>query len=117
VTPLPPPEAKRNDGAATGGRGRATCWASHWFGGNKGGLSLRCPLTRAKTARQKFQRAFAAELLCPFEELQGMLPAAPEDDDVETAARHFEVSPLLVRTSLVNKGTLPRERLSGRVIG
>jgi hypothetical protein len=75
------------------------------------------PVTRAKTARQKFQRAFAAELLCPFEELQGMLPAAPDDDDVETAARHFEVSPLLVRTSLVNKGTLPRERLPGRVIG
>jgi hypothetical protein len=75
------------------------------------------PVTRAKTARQKFQRAFAAELLCPFEELQSMLPAAPDDDDVETAARHFEVSPLLVRTSLVNKSRLPRERLSGSVSG
>lgn len=71
------------------------------------------PVTRAKTARQKLQRAFAAELLCPSQALQDMLPQDPEDDDVEGAARHFEVSPLLVRTSLVNKGLLPRDRLSG----
>jgi hypothetical protein len=69
------------------------------------------PVTRAKTARQKLQRAFAAELLCPFKELGGMLPSTPDDEDVENAARHFDVSPLLVRTSLVNKGILPRERL------
>jgi len=70
------------------------------------------PVTRAKTARQKLQRAFAAELLCPFAALQEMLPPAPDDDDVETAARHFDVSPLLVRTLLVNKGVLPRERIA-----
>ena len=70
------------------------------------------PVTRAKTARQKLQRAFAAELLCPRQALQGMLPSEPDDEDLETAARHFDVSPLLVRTSLVNKGMLPRERLS-----
>ncbi|WP_295884477.1 hypothetical protein [uncultured Thiohalocapsa sp.] len=70
------------------------------------------PVTRAKTARQKLQRAFAAELLCPFEELREMLPASPDDDDLEDAARHFDVSPLLVRTTLVNKGVLPRGRLA-----
>jgi hypothetical protein len=70
------------------------------------------PVTRARTARQKLQRAFAAELLCPFEELRAMLPSRPDDDDMEHAARHFDVSPLLVRTTLVNKGLLPRGRLA-----
>jgi hypothetical protein len=78
-----------------------------------GGDESLLPVTRAKTARQKLQRAFAAELLCPFAALQGMLPPTPDEDDVEAAARHFDVSPLLVRTSLVNKGLLPRERVSG----
>jgi hypothetical protein len=70
------------------------------------------PLTRAKTARQKLQRAFAAGLLCPYDALRDMLPARPDDEDMEAAARRFEVSPLLVRTMLVNKGVLSRERLS-----
>lgn len=68
--------------------------------------------TDAATARQKFQRAFAQELLCPFDALTEMLDEdAPLEDDIETAAEHFQVSPLLVRTTLVNRHLLPRDAL------
>jgi hypothetical protein len=73
---------------------------------------LLLPATAAKTSRQKFQRAFAQELLCPFEALQARLGlGAPEDEQIEEAAEYFDVSPLLVRTTLVNKGILPRAEI------
>ena len=34
------------------------------------------------------------------------------DDEIDEAAQHFTVSPLLVRTTLVNKGILERDSLS-----
>lgn len=70
------------------------------------------PATDARTSRQKFQRAFAQEFLCPFDDLRdflGMEP--PSDDEIERAAEHFDVSPLLVKTVLVNKKVLGRESL------
>ena len=70
--------------------------------------------TNAYTARQKFQRAFAQELLCPFDALHELLhleTASPSDDDIEGAAEHFQVSPLLVRTTLVNRHVLSRDVL------
>jgi hypothetical protein len=70
------------------------------------------PATRAKTERQQFQRAFAQEFLCPIDALRDDLPAHPEVDDISKAAKHFDVSPLLVRTALVNKGELDREALT-----
>ena len=76
------------------------------------------PITMAKTDRQKFQRAFAAEFLLPFEELCEHLgePTFAEgetrDDEIEDVAAQYDVSPLMVRTSLVNRGVLPREVLS-----
>ncbi len=70
------------------------------------------PATQAATARQKFQRAFAQELLCPFEGLMSVLGTHVLDDDaMEDAAAKFEVSPLLVKTTLVNKGMLERGTL------
>lgn len=70
------------------------------------------PCTMAKTARQKFQRAFAQELLCPYEELSGFLGSDTQNEDqIEDAANHFQVSPLLVRTTLVNRGDLDRDVL------
>ena len=72
------------------------------------------PATRAKTIRQKFQRAFAQELLCPLEDLKSYLDTAfPTDDDINDAADHFNVSPLTIQTTLVNKGLLERETLVG----
>ena len=68
--------------------------------------------TEAGTARQKFQRGFAQELLCPFEALKDVLGSdSPSDDDLDNAAQHFQVSPLLIRTTLVNRNMLPRDIL------
>lgn len=70
------------------------------------------PVTTAKTSRQKFQRAFAQGLLCPFEDLIDFLGTdAPYEEDLDDAAAHFEVSPLLVRRTLVNNGILQREEV------
>jgi Zn-dependent peptidase ImmA (M78 family) len=69
--------------------------------------------THAKTSRQQFQRAFAQEFLCPFEALLEKIQTdQPDDDDIAEAADHFDVSPLTVRTTLVNKGELDRETLN-----
>lgn len=64
-------------------------------------------VTDARTARQKIQRAFAAEFLCPIEGLKSFL-----DDDFSTNAReeaadHFQVSLPVVEFQLVNNGELP----------
>jgi hypothetical protein len=71
------------------------------------------PATNAKTTRQKFQRAFAQEFLCPYDELQARLQLKPgdpppEDEEIEEAARYFEVSPRLIQSKLANKGYLSR---------
>lgn len=71
------------------------------------------PSTDAKTARQQFQRAFAQEFLCPINALLEKIQTDdPDEDDVAEAAKHFDVSPLMIRTTLVNKGELDREALS-----
>lgn len=81
------------------------------FGVPDGRLSAA---TDAGTSRQKFQRAFAQGLLCPFDALMHFLgKTAPGDDDIEDAAAHFLVSPRLVYTTLVNHRVLPREILLG----
>ena len=70
------------------------------------------PGTGSATNRQKFQRAFAQEFLCPFDALRDHLGAeTPSDDAIDDAAQHFEVSPLTIRTTLVNKGVMERETL------
>jgi hypothetical protein len=76
------------------------------------------PVTPARTDRQKFQRAFAVEFLLPFEELSDNLGKPPfgehdiGEDEIEDVAAQYQVSPLMVRTSLVNRGILPREALA-----
>ena len=65
------------------------------------------PVTETKTWRQKFQRAFAQSLLCPAEELlEHIGRRVPDDAAIEKAAGYFEVSPLLVQRTLMNKGIL-----------
>jgi hypothetical protein len=69
------------------------------------------------TSRQKFQRAFSQEFLCPYTTLCDYLEIEPfikqeiADDSIEAAATHFGVSPLLIRSTLVNKGNLIRDKL------
>jgi hypothetical protein len=68
------------------------------------------PATKAKTFRQKFQRAFAQEVLCPWESLQAELGSAvPDEEFIASAADRYSVSPLLVETLLVNKNRLSRD--------
>jgi hypothetical protein len=70
------------------------------------------PVTEAVTQRQKFQRAFAQELLCPFTELSEFLGSRkPDDNVIEDAAALFEVSPLMIRTILVSKEIIHRDAL------
>ena len=68
------------------------------------------PLSAAKSGRQKFQRAFAQEFLCPFDDLRAYIPNEnPTDDDIHAAARHFHVSERLIQTTLVNHDVIDRE--------
>jgi Zn-dependent peptidase ImmA (M78 family) len=70
------------------------------------------PVSNAGTALQKFERAFAAEFLCPWDELDAFTDEhGTNDDGIAEAASHFEVSELLVHSSLVNKGKIHRNRL------
>lgn len=70
------------------------------------------PVTDAGTARQKFQRAFAQELLCPFNAIKQHIGSGePTDSRMEDIAEEFSVSPLLVRTTLVNHHRLDRGAL------
>lgn len=67
-------------------------------------------ISRSKTDRQKFQRAFAHALLCPFEDLQRVLDVNdPTPEAMQATARMFGVHPSVVRNQLVYKGYLPFE--------
>lgn len=74
------------------------------------------PLSQAGTERQKFQRAFAASMLCPLSALKNYLGEAepnadPSDEDIAAAARRFHVSERVVRSVLVNKRMMDRTRI------
>ena len=69
------------------------------------------PLTGAKSERQKFQRAFAQSLLCPYKDLLAYVGADRSDGALSAAAHHFFVSERVVRALLVNKRDLARRRL------
>lgn len=74
------------------------------------------PVTDAGTARQKVQRAFAQEFLCPHEALIEFFGGhAPSSEGIEDAARYFDVSPMLITSKLVSKGVLDRNELIGNV--
>lgn len=65
------------------------------------------PVTDAKTARQKLQRAFAAEFLCPVQALEKFLSGDFSADAIERAAEHFGVAERAVKAQLVNNRLLP----------
>ena len=66
------------------------------------------PATRASTYRQKAQRAFAGEFLCPINSLIEHLAQDFSEEAREAAADYFSVSPLAVTTLLVNHGLMAR---------
>ena len=70
------------------------------------------PVAEAKTAQQQFQRAFAQEFLCPYGALVNRLQTErPAQEEIDDAADYFGVSPLLIKTTLVNNGELDRDSL------
>nr|WP_312379244.1 hypothetical protein [Delftia acidovorans] len=67
-------------------------------------------VSRAKSDRQKFQRAFAHSLLCPFDDLQRVIDVNdPTQEGMHAAALAFGVHQSVVRNQLVYKGYLPFE--------
>ncbi|MBE3604756.1 hypothetical protein IMX07_14100 [bacterium] len=69
------------------------------------------PATRAHTYRQKMQRSFAAELLSPFEAVDGMLAGDYSMENRQDIAEYFHVSEWTIRTLLVNHRRLDRTDL------
>lgn len=65
--------------------------------------------TDLSTSRQKYQRAFAAEFLCPVESLQDFLDDDFSDDSVEDAAENFGISPATVTSLLANNNLIYRD--------
>lgn len=70
------------------------------------------PATRAYTYRQKVQRSFAAEFLCPFEVARDMLHGDFSQEAIEEVAEHFSVSTMTVETLLRNHGLIERDLLA-----
>lgn len=67
------------------------------------------PATGAYSYRQKMQRAFAAELLCPFAAVDEMTRSDDSGERQRDVAERFNVSELTVRTQLVNGGRIDRD--------
>ena len=67
------------------------------------------PATRAYSYRQKMQRAFAAELLCPFAAVDEMTRSDDSGERQRDVAEHFKVSERMVLTQLVNHNRIDRE--------
>jgi hypothetical protein len=60
------------------------------------------PVTGDDTVRQKVQRAFAAEFLCPIDELKGSLDEDYSDEAISDAAYRFGVQESVVKNQLRN---------------
>jgi hypothetical protein len=71
------------------------------------------PVTDAGTSRQKFQRAFAAEFLCPIASLTTFLSGDFSPTAIDDAAEHFAVSERAIVSQLVNNHFLPPRLLEG----
>ena len=82
-----------------------------------GSVNRLFPVTRTYSYRQKAQRAFAAELLSPFDWVSEMLAGDYSEERQYEVADHFEVSPMTIQTQLLNGGCIERDQapeLAGR---
>lgn len=94
-------------------------YSQRFYFGRLAGAELRAaeqqhvlPVSDAGTALQKFERSFAQEFLCPWQELDVFTDESGTDDDaIADAATHYGVSEMVILTTLVNKGKLRRNRL------
>ncbi|WP_008318416.1 ImmA/IrrE family metallo-endopeptidase [Leptolyngbya sp. PCC 6406] len=62
--------------------------------------------TDLRTSRQKYQRAFAAEFLCPLSSLQSYLADDYSESAIEDAAEYFSVSQQTIESILENNGLI-----------
>lgn len=62
--------------------------------------------TDLRTSRQKYQRAFAAEFLCPLSSLKNYLDNDYSESAIEDAADRFSVSQQTVASILTNNGLI-----------
>lgn len=62
--------------------------------------------TDMRTSRQKYQRAFAAEFLCPLKHLQAYLDNDYSESAIEEAANYFDVSSRTIESILGNNGLI-----------
>lgn len=72
---------------------------------NNDSLSLAAS---SSTYRQKVQRSFAAELLCPFDVLKNELDENISEEQQENLAEHFMVSPWTIKNILRDNDLLER---------
>lgn len=80
-----------------------------WFGPDEHLLSV----SDTGTAAQRFGRSFAQELLCPWAELDAFTDEhGTHEEALLSAADRYQVSEMLVTTTLVNRGKIDRARLS-----
>jgi len=89
----------------TSRRFEVTRLLADWLSGDASDHWL--PVTDAMTARQKKQRAFAAEFLCPLQGIQEYLEDDYSDEQIEQAAAHFMVSYQVVSHQLKNNHLIP----------
>lgn len=66
------------------------------------------PVADTGTSRQKVQRAFAAEFLCPIDALKSYLGDNFLPEAIEEAAVQFGVSERAIESHLANNGLIPR---------
>jgi hypothetical protein len=59
-----------------------------------------------KTKRQKTQRAFATEFLCPIQALREHIQDSPTCNNIKSAATIFNISPIAVASHLTHHGLL-----------
>ncbi len=74
------------------------------------------PVTRSRTSRQKAQRAFAAEFLCPVDSLVAYLDNDFSEEAYDEAGDHFGVSGQTVRLQLLNNHIIRHEDLAGSLL-
>lgn len=110
-----------------GNRGSSIFLRSKWLSGRRFEIArllgdrmmapqgVLYPATRTNTYRQKAQRSFAAELLSPFISVLDMLDGDYSAENQLDVAEYFKVSPLTIRTQLVNHQILEREDLDSDV--
>lgn len=84
----------------------ARFFADHIFSANSDSKWLAS--TDLWTSRQRYQKAFAAEYLCPIDDLRDFLDGDYGTSAIDDAANHFQVSPYTVTSLLANNGVVPR---------